>query len=213
MRKGVALGNSWVTVLTTLVSAATGWLLHELSDYLKARGEEKRALGLALAQFLDVRERLRAIPHMVALLRKRVEITPYDDIMLRRAVEEFLPNVEELQKRYNAAIDGVAGNFPLLAFRLRSKDVATPLIRQLRTLSAQNSQGFILLGKVEDELVRLALPKFDEIALELARRHSWRTWWQVKSLLKSADIREADEFFSFIEKLAKEQGGTTPGTK
>jgi len=182
-----AISTTWGTVLAfigSLGAVSVGWLLHEFSDFFKLRREDKRAVGRALAELLEVRARLQVMPTVMEEIRKKIPIAPHDEAVLRQVFDNFIPGVEEVQLRYNQAIDGMAGRLPLLAFRLRAKDAVTPLLRQLRPLVVNDSQAVAILGKVEDELLRLTLPQFDALALELASLHGWATWWRARAKLK-----------------------------
>lgn len=184
----------------SLASVLAGWLLHEFSDFFKIQREDRRAVGRVLAELLEVRTRLLAIPRIVEEIRKKVSIAPHDEIMFRQALDTLLPGVEQLQKRYNETIDGMAGRLPLLAFRLRSKDIVTPLLTQLRILASSDPQSVTILGKVEDKLVKFILPQFDELALKLARLHGWRTWWKARSVIRqsSEPVKELEDFLSEV---------------
>jgi hypothetical protein len=203
---------SWDTYIGSLVAVGLGWLLHEISDRLKIRREDRRAVGRALSEFLDVRHGIRAIPLYVEEIRKKYSISPQDAAMLRQVLEIFLPGVEQLQKRYNDAIDGVSGRLPLLAFDLRSKDFLSPTLRQLRlTVLQQNPEQADLWFKFEDEALRIALPRLDRLVLSLARLHGWRTWWQVRSTLKEPFVLPK-EFEELISRMQAAAASVSPGS-
>ena len=199
--------STWNTVLTyigPLGAALFGWLLHEFSDLFKLRREDKRAVGRVLAELLEVRARLLAIPTVIEGAKKKIPLAPHDEATLRLAVGNFLPSVEQLQQRYNQAIDGMAGRLPMLAFRLRSRDIATPVLRQLHAFTSNDPQAAAVMVKMEDELVRRGLPQFDELALELAQLHGWRTWWRARRKLKEpVSTKEFEDLFDYMIAEAK----------
>jgi hypothetical protein len=196
----------------SLASVLVGWLLHEFSDFFKLQREDRRAVGRVLAELLEVRTRLLAIPRTVEEIRKKVPIAPHDEIMFRQALDSLLPGVEQLQKRYNETIDGMAGRLPLLAFSLRSKDIATPLLSQLRILVSTDPQAVAILGKVEDRLVKFILPQFDELALKLAKLHGWTTWWRTRSVIARSNepVKEIEDFLSEVISEAQESAAKQP---
>ncbi len=203
------------TVLGTALSLASvlaGWLLHEFSDFFKLQREDRRAVGRVLAELLEVRTRLLAIPRIVEEIRRKVPIAPHDEIMFRQALDNLLPGVEQLQARYNETIDGMAGRLPLLAFSLRSKDVATPLLSQLRILASTDPQAVAILGKMEDKLVKFILPQFNELALKLAKLHGWRTWWKARSVIAQSNepVKEIGDFISEIMGEAQKSAAKPP---
>lgn len=207
-----SLLSTWGTVLAFVGSLAAvwvGWLLREFSDSFKLLREDKRAVGRVLAELLEVRHRLLALPAIMAHVRGKVPIAPAGEVAFRNAFENLIPGFEQLQKRYNDSIDGIAGALPLLAFRLRSKDIATPVLAKLRVFVMSDPRAVSIMVQAEDELVKLVLPTLDELLLELARRHSWKTWWRLGSILKTPQTvpEEAEGLVSSI--LAEAQKGQT----
>jgi len=205
---------SWDTYVSSLLAVGLGWLLHEISDHFKIRREDRRAVGHALGEFLEVRHGIIAIPRHLEEMRKKYSIAPQDIAMLRQVLEVLLPGVEQLQKRYNEAIDGVSGRLPLLAFELRAKDVLAPTFRQLRlTVLQQNPEQAELWFTFEQEVLRIALPRLDKMVLRLARLHGWRTWWEVKSTLKER-FELPEEFEKLLAQMqAAATAGVSPGTQ
>jgi hypothetical protein len=203
---------SWDTYVGSLVALGLGWFLHEMSDRFKGRREDRCAVGKALAEFLDVRHGIHAIPLYVQEIRKKYSISPQDAAILRQALEIFLPGVEQLQKRYNDAVDGVSGRLPLLAFDLRSKDVFTPTFTQLRlTVLQQNPEHADLWFTFEDQALRIALPRLDKLVLRLARLHGWRTWWHVRARLKEPFVLPK-EFEELISQMQAAAASVSPGS-
>jgi len=207
---------SLLATALSLASVLVGWLLHEFSDFFKVQREDRRAVGRVLAELLEVRNRLLAIPRIVEEIRRKVPIAPHDEVMFRQALDNLLPGAEQLQARYNETIDGMAGRLPLLAFSLRSKDIATPLLSQLRILASTDPQAVAILGKMEDKLVKFILPQFNELALKLAKLHGWRTWWKARSVIGRSNepVKEIGDFLSEImaeaqKSAAKPSGGSS----
>src|ERR1700722_9053697 len=119
--------------LLPLIGVIVGWGLHELSDIIRLRREDKRAAGKVLAELLNLRRSIRAIPLAIDELRKVTKIPPESEHALHSFYAPIMAQATEgLSERYNAAIDLLAGPFPLLAYELRSKDRLRPFSGELR---------------------------------------------------------------------------------
>ncbi|GEM_PF-1770421 len=183
----------------TLIGLVIGFLLNELSSLIRSGREDRRIIGKALAELLEVRHHLKTLPFAIDSLKESLPgpITPYDEFMLRKAIWFLLPNTEGLQKRYEDAVSAVAGEFPMLAFGLRSKDAIGPLIGRLRGALPVEPKDAQLWLKIEDELVQLSIPKLDELILELAKLHSRATANEVKATLNKP-FEKPKEFIKFF---------------
>jgi hypothetical protein len=179
----------WPSILgigATLIGLVVGFLLNELSSVIRSSHEDRRTIGKALAELMEVRHHLKTMPLAIGSLKASLPgpITPYDEFMLRKAIWFFLPNTEGLQKRYEDAVTAVAGEFPILAFDLRSKDAIGPLMGRLRGTLPIDPKDAQLWLKIEDELVHLSIPKLDELILELSKLHRRKTTKQVEAILE-----------------------------
>ena len=180
----------WLTILGiggTLTGLIVGFGLNELSSVIRTSREDRRTIGKALAELLEVRHHLKTLPLAIEALKASLPgpIGAHDEFMLRKAIWFFLPNTEGLQKRYEDAVSAVAGEFPTLAFELRSKDAIGPLIGRLRGTLPIDPKDSPLWLKMEDEVVRLSIPKLDDLIRELANLHRRSTAKDVKAILKN----------------------------
>lgn len=183
----------------TLLGLVIGFLLNELSSVIKSGREDRRTIGKALAELLEVRHHLKTLPLAIDSLKESLPgpISAYDEFMLRKALWFLLPNTEGLQKRYEDSVSAVAGEFPMLAFGLRSKDAIGPIIGRLRgTLPVEPKDAQLWL-KIEDEVVQLSIPKLDELILELAKLHRRSTARDVKAMLEKP-FEKPKEFIKFF---------------
>jgi len=166
-----------------LVGVGAGWMLNQFGQWFVFRRDERKAIGKALADLLDIRHRLLSMSRVVDMLSQRfgmpTEAKPY----IRAAFEQFFPADAELAKRYSESVALVAATDPVLGYRLRSKDMVSPLLNQLRAIAlATGPEAGTLFTKLESELMRHIEPQFEELIRLLARRHGWRTWWQVRGV-------------------------------
>ena len=113
--------------MAPLAAVGLGWALHELSDVFKLRREDRRAAGKALAELLEVRHAIRAVPLVMGQIRERIPIPPEAEGAVRAVFASLVAKVMEgVPERYSRAIDSLSGRLPLLAFQLRAKDQLDP---------------------------------------------------------------------------------------
>jgi len=179
---------SWsvvVGILGALGGTITGFCLNELSYVLKSRREDQRTIGRALAELLEVMHFAEVVPETMKTFKNMLpaSISPEHEIALRNAIEILLPSSDSLQKRYDDAVSSVSGAFPLLAYRLRSKDVIRPIIKTMRQAMSADSNAAKLWLNLEDKLVKATLPALKALILELAKRHGRATFKDVSSRL------------------------------
>ncbi|MGH9739352.1 MAG: hypothetical protein ACRD4X_12325 [Candidatus Acidiferrales bacterium] len=123
----------WLTILGiggTLAGLLVGFGLNELSSVIRTSREDRRTIGKALAELLEVRHHLKTLPLAIESLKASLPgpIAAHDEFMLRKAIWFFLPNTEGLQKRYEDAVSAVAGEFPTVGDTLiaKTQDTSRP---------------------------------------------------------------------------------------
>src|SRR5215471_20644831 len=125
-------GFPWSAVFA-VAGTLVGFALNELSYVLRGRREDKRKVGQALAELLEIRNEIRMMPEVMQTIRSLLPapIPANAEFQIRLVFRTFIPNPEGLRQRYNEAVTSVAGAFPLLAYDLRAKDSMTPILTQL----------------------------------------------------------------------------------
>src|ERR1039458_10177399 len=103
----------WLTILGiggTLTGLIVGFGLNELSSVIRTSREDRRTIGKALAELLEVRHHLKILPLAIESLKTSLPgpIAAHDEFMLRKCLWFFLPNTEGLQIRYEDAVSAVA---------------------------------------------------------------------------------------------------------
>lgn len=167
-----------------LIGVAVGWILNQLGQWFVFRREERKAIGKALADLLDIRHRLLGMAKAVDALSHRFGIPVEAKPMIRTVFEQFFPPDADLGKRYNESVGLVSASNPVLGFRLRSQDMVSPMLSQLRAAAVSNGpEGGLFFAKLETELMRHVEPHFEQLIKLLARQHGWLTWWTVRGLL------------------------------
>lgn len=162
-----------------LVGVIIGWFLNEIGQLLRLRREDRRAIGRALADLMEIRHNLFVVKKVSDEVIRRLGIPPQNQPVFRNLLDSILPNLESLHKRYEEIINTIASTEPLLGFRLRSKDSLAPTLRKLRSIASTDKASSTALSQMEAQLIELVEPHFEKQILELARLHSWRTWFKV----------------------------------
>ena len=188
-----------------LAGVAVGWGLNECSQWFIFRRDERKPIGRALTDLLEVRHRLLAIPKAVELMAAKLNLPADAHAPLKLVLGALFPPDEGLAKRYEESVSLVSGMNPLLAFRLRSQDVVGPLLQRLRTMALQDSpQTVTMFSKMEDYLVRQLSPHLDLLIRELAWEHGWWTWLKTKERLRRP-LEIPEEFWEGVSALIPPQ--------
>jgi hypothetical protein len=198
--------------LGTIVAVFLGWFLNEVSHWLRLRGEQRKPLARAIADLLEIRHTIRGVSTILAEMKRHFPIAPDAELALRKLLEEFIPETESLQKRYNEAVNLVAEVDPILAFRLRSRDEFTPFLRKVRPWFESENVTKPHVLQMEDKLSQMFLKILEELILELAKAHGLKTLWRTrKQLSKPVDIsKEIGEFLALIQEST--EGTRKPST-
>jgi hypothetical protein len=167
-----------------IVGALLTLLTGQLGQWLASRRDEKRAIARALSDLLEIRIRLLAVPKIPELLAKHFPIPPEAHTAMKIVFTRLIPPDADIGKRYGDAVTLVAACDPILGFRLRSQDIASPLLDTLRQLAfADGPSSAAAFANVETELMGHLKPHLDELIKEIAWLHGWSTWWKVRRRL------------------------------
>lgn len=186
----------WFPVLSLIL----GWLLNELGQLSRLRREERKAFGRAIADLLEIRHELKAFNVVFGEIKKRFAVSPNDEFVAKKLLEDFIPQTENLQERYNEAVTLIASVDPILGFRLRSKDQFKLLLRKSRLLLENDESTKSFITQFEDRFSDKFVEILEKLILDCAKVHKWKTWWKVRRrFLKPEDIsKEIDELFSLL---------------
>jgi hypothetical protein len=206
--------SSITTYLGSLLSVAVGWFLHELSDTLKVRREDRRAVGKVLAELLEIRHQLVFLPTYLAEVQRLFALPPEAQTLIHTKIVEVLsPALSRAEEKYNDAIDSIKGSLPLLAFELRGKDLLRHSFDQVRSLVAADAAALAAMPKVESAATEEALPVLNKLLLKVAWMHGFRTWLGVRRNLRknediSSDVKRL--FDSMLKSVAVPPPSNTP---
>ncbi len=92
---------------------------------------------------------------------------------MRVAFDSILPKWDELHLRYDQNVTTLAGLDPLLAYRLRSKDLIRSLLTLLHSLMGKDAQAAAVMGPImRTRLLSQVEPILDKSILALSRKRS-----------------------------------------
>lgn len=184
--------------LTTLFAAVIGGVVSAIAFFGKARAERRRVLALALADLLEVRHKMAGVSFVLNRMRKHVEVPKELEPLVAQMWERMYPLDPNLHKRYDAAIDLLAGIDPLLAFEMRSKNLTPSLLESARAQGEGAQLDAKSLGEIYAMMASAVTPAVDEAVQALANSHSWMTGRRVRRYLREGPAipSEVDEMLS-----------------
>ena len=200
--------------IITLLAVALGWLLNELTNLLRLRREDRRAVGPVLRDLLEIRHRLIALDFVLPELKKHFPIPPEAEFPLKQILIAMVPEGPHFAERYEEAVSIVARAEPLLAFRLTNQPVLGRLMNLLRDLVASDQAASKFWATVgEPKLLELVKPLLEELILDVARAHGPLTKWRTRRYLKKPlDLApdEQQKISAFLSELQKQQSASPP---
>lgn len=106
---------------------------------------------------------------------------------------KFTLDSEGMHQRYEEAVSAISAFHPVLAFDLRSRDMVGPILDCMYGAAPIEENAAAFLLKMDDEIVRQAILKLEELIKELAAIHGWKTAKDVRKLLgKKLDTQEIE---------------------
>lgn len=183
-----------------LLGVVIGALITGVGTLVRARGERRRQIALALCDLLEFRHHVVAVELVLSEIQKRVNLPPEFFPALRNLIDATFPVEPELHKRYEEAVSILAGVDPLFAFYLRSKTTMPRGLAALRTLNSQDGVSQESFELLEQQLTSIVIPAINEAAIALAKHHSLWSWWRVRRVIDASGILPA-EVEPILEKL------------
>jgi hypothetical protein len=174
-----------------LIAALFGWVLSSLSQYLLARRQRREAISRALSDLLEIRHQLIAVDATLKKIRETVPIPPEAEAQVGPFLEQFLPNPEQLSRRYDESVSLIASVDPILAFSLRSKDLVRPTLQRLIAFMAQDVQAAIVGQTMKQALLPHVERELCRITKSLAWKRGPITRWRIGRVLKSPEYPKA----------------------
>ena len=215
---GVSSWPSIVAVVGPPLGLIVGFCLNEWSYFRRTRSEDRRAVGKALAELLEVRHFLKSLPIVVETVKKTLPgpITAHSELMIRRVLWTIIPMPEGMQERYEEAVSAVSAFLPVLAFKLRYKNMVGPFLERLYGIVPIEPNVAPLFLNMEDEIFRQTIPELEELIKKLASIHERDTAKDVRTLLTNPlELPQKyenliKENFAAMAAAAQAQGGAQP---
>lgn len=176
--------KDWPPLIGVVVGAVLGWVFNQLAQWIVVRRDEKRAIGRAVADLLEIRLRLLAIPKAVDVLSEKFSIPLQDQAVLKVALVQLFPIDIDLGKRYGEAVTLVAAANPILGFRLRSQDIISPFLHQMRTIALTDSAGISIFSQVEKDFIGHLNLYLERLIRHTAWAHGIVTWVRALRILR-----------------------------
>ena len=175
--------NNPVNLIWPIIALLLGWLLSETSHRLRSRAATKTAIGHALTELIEVMHYSRSIEGVLDEMRKRVDIPLAERTKLLDVLHGFLPNDADLPKRFAAAIEGISGTHPVLAFQLRARDQIPVVVLKFRAMIVADAPGNADAEAIEALIARSAIEALEDSCRELAWSHGLMTWLRVRRFI------------------------------
>jgi len=187
-----------LTTILPLLTGLVGWLLNELSHRRREVASDRRAISRALSDLLEIRHQTFFLKAYLDEIMKQFKLPQQVWTILMPYIQGLIPSTDSLERRYNDAVDAIASANPLLGFRLRSKEELPKFLKTIRQLASQDPSAVDVFPIFEERLLDVVKSPLDEIILELAKIHGWRTWWRVRKFVRQPvfDKKDFDELFS-----------------
>lgn len=184
-----------------VITLLLGWCLNSFTPIFQERRDNRKAVGKAIADLLEIRHDLYARQMAMEEIKKIGSLTPADERVIWNMFSKALPQPPDLSKRYDEAVTLIAASDPLLGFQLRSKDYISKVGSILAQIEIQAGQSISMLSEMEAQIYRAAIPHINEVVLDLSRRHGLFTWFQTRRFLKKtvAAPKEAEDLMSSLK--------------
>jgi hypothetical protein len=172
--------------LKPLLAVLFGWGLNSVSQLLLGLSERREAVSKALSDLLEIRHQLLALDLAMVEIGKIVPLAPHLEAHFRLVLEQMIiPDPNQLYKRYDESVSLIAAVDPILAFRLRSKDLMRPLMKNIDALMAQD----INAAPFGQKLTKMLLPHMEQQLNRALKSLAWRrgpiTRWRVGRALQT----------------------------
>ncbi len=184
-------------LIGVVVGGVLGFALAEVGQWMRGRREDRKGVGKALADLLEIRTQLMAVPLAIRELSKRLQLPPEAQTLVGHVLASWT-QPELLSKRFDEAVTCVAGVDPVLAFRMRSRDVGGAVMGRIRALSLNDPAAASLWPQVEAKFVDQGVSALNDLILDVARAHGLRTWWRVRKRLRTPVEPDSEALDSIV---------------
>jgi len=200
-----------------IMTLVLGWFLNSLTPYFQEKRDNRRALGKAIADLLEIRNDLYTRRMVMEGLKKIGQLCPSDERNILNRIAKIIPQTDDLSKRYDEAVTLISSSDPLLGFQLRSKDQASKVGSIFSKFEASTEESVKMLAEAEAQINRAAIPHVEEVIGDLSRRYGFFSGIRIRRYIKIEVVmpKEADDLFSSlkaeIERMRTAHAQTTQG--
>jgi|SRR5690606_34851303 len=111
-------------IVIVIVSGIAGILIGQANGFLERRNEKEKAINRALTELLEIRHRFKGAMYIISTIAQEIKMPySYYDEVIKNLPDGLLWD-DKISNRYNEAVDIIAMYSPMLAYMLRSKDIA-----------------------------------------------------------------------------------------
>jgi hypothetical protein len=201
-----------LVVLGQLTGVLIGGGLTWWGFWLRERKERKSALGVALADLLEVRHELVTMEFLIRKIQNAAGGDVSEEAMpaLRSFLESFIARSTEIDAQYDRAISFLARVDPLMAFELRSKNRFPHYLKSSRQMLVEQGMDLRDLNHIETEVRKIAVPLHDKAVEALARTYSRKVGRDVREYLQAQPVLP-QEFENLLKKFSPIGRRNDPG--
>lgn len=185
--------------IIAIIAVAVGWVLSELSIYLRGGKARKEAVASALSILLEVRFRIICFDSIVSLFKEH-GVQGGIAYQVRNILERIIPEPEEISSSYEESIRTLSKVAPLIAYEFRSKNSFMQFMSNWRHMATEHGVDAIEIESLEIELKSVVLPEFNKMVIKLAELHSRASAKEVKKLV-SSNIKIPAELKSIMQSI------------
>lgn len=171
--------------IVAIVAGAVGWLSSEASSWIRLRRDDRAAVGQLLVFLAEMRHQLTVMPQYIRTVSQKWPLSHQDIQIIRPFFDRIMSEPDDAGKRYDQAVQLLAGRQPSLAFAMQSKNRLPAFLREWRRLMQDDPIAVTHLDKMEDCLNKLILPQLDRTIKALARKHGILTWIAYRNRIRS----------------------------
>lgn len=195
--------------ILAMLAVFVGWGLNEFSHVYRSSKEHKQAIAHALSILLDVRYQVIYLENIIPVLKEQG--LPSEAIPeFRTIIENIGLDKDGLTEEYEQALEIVAKNAPLVAFRYRSKASFPNFIKKMRGVALDGGMDPVVMELLISNLHSMMIPRMDELVIDLASLHSKKLKTEVEAIVngKFQYPEEFNNYFAIIQEANKSRQGT-----
>jgi hypothetical protein len=161
----------FIEKLIPLLGVLLGVSLSEVVAWRRSAREEKQILHRALAELLELRSFIVGMTEVTSAMAHELQISAVQAAEVHDMATQLLGDAESLRKRYGEVVTLVASIDPILAYRMRGKDVLLDLLPRIRSLATSAGEQQVI-DVIRPFITEKARKTFDSLITDLARRTS-----------------------------------------